>query len=238
MTHFDFNIRPFYPDWGIPINEFYSDSFKRIYLILNPFIKVPITYDKNLIEHNIWAEENIVGDNTIDYPSNDFILKNCFEITWKEIMRNACFKSINEINYALINNGLNEKFQNKELAEKLYAFCNSNSTYYPPDGDFTPFNTLKTIKLIKDLGIDKIELLSEFGDDCIELKITEIDKMIGLNLRTVTIYSVDKNLLFTNHWDSYMTIIATNYDIGQEILENEYGFETIKPGSGFKLDLR
>ena len=104
MTHFDYNIRPFYPDWGIPINEFYSDSFKRIFVILNPFIKVPSTYDKNLIEHNIWAGENIDEDDTVDYPSNEFILKSCFEIKWKEIMRNAGFKSINEINHALIHN--------------------------------------------------------------------------------------------------------------------------------------
>ena len=62
--------------------------------------------------------------------------------------------------------------------------------------------------------------------------------MIDLNLRTVTIFSRDKNLLFTNHWDSFMTILSTNYNIEQEILENKYGFEIIKPGNSFTLDLR
>ena len=221
MNKFDFNRRPYYPNWGEPIKPYYENTYKNIFVILNPFIVAPI--------------------NIKSYPSYDLIVNDCEELKWKHLILMSEMQNFNEINYALITNGLQKELQNRTLNNKLYNFCELNSIFYPSDGNFSPFNIKKIITLLRKLDVSQITILSEFGEvsgiEDKELNSSNFNELENLNLQTATLLSNDKNLFLTNHWDSFMTILATNYNINKAYLEN-FNFEVLIPDENFKLDNR
>ncbi len=219
MKKFDFNkTPPFYPEWDENIFEFYSLEFENIFIILNPFIELKGDYDRNNENHNRFFD-----DQTMDYPTAKYTVEYCNEIKWEEIIKKSELNNVAEINHALINYGLKKEFQNQKLADKLYKFCNQENIFYPPDAEFTPFNISKVILLLNELNIDKVKLTSEFGDNSVIVEPEKLDELLSEN-NSLSIIANDKSLILVNHWDSYVTILATNRKVGQEKLIS-LGFE-------------
>ncbi|WP_236002962.1 DUF2711 family protein, partial [Luteirhabdus pelagi] len=234
VKKFDFNnTPPFYSEWDENISEFYSREFENIFIILNPFIELKGNYDRNNEYHNIWF-----NDQTMDYPTSKYIVNFCNELKWEEVIKKSKLNTISEINHALINYGLKKEFQNRKLADKLYEFCNQEKIFYPPDGEFTPFNIAKIIKLLNELNIEKIELTSEFGDYKTELKTKELSILFSEhNYNSPSIISIDKSLMLVNHWDSYVTVLATNKKLSRGKLTS-FGFEVKNTNEFPRLNYR
>ena len=219
MKNFDFNkTPPYYPEWDENIQEFYSSEFQNIFIILNPFIQLKGDYDRNNENHNRWFDAQ-----AMDYPTANYTMEFCDELKWEEIIKKSELNNVAEINHALINYGLKKQFQDQKLADKLYEFCNQENIFYPPDAEFTPFNISRVILLLNELNIDKVKLTSEFGDNSVVVKPEELDELL-LGNNSPSIIANDKTLILVNHWDSYVTILATNRKVSQENLTS-LGFE-------------
>jgi len=221
MKKFNFkNTPPFYPDWDVNIREFYSSEFKNIFVILNPFILLKGDYDRNNQKHNRWFDNQ-----TMDYPTSEYINEFCREIKWQYIVEHSKLNTVAEINHALIHHGLKKQYQNEKLAESLSDYCNKENIFYPPDAEFTPYNISRITELLNDLKIDSIELTSEFGDYKTELKPKELKLLLTeYKYHSPTIMATDKSLIFVNHWDSFITILATNREVSEQKL-NSLGLE-------------
>lgn len=231
MRTFNLDRRPHYPDWGEPIKTYFG-AYREVFAILNPFVKVPAHYDPSRAEHSLWG-----GKHDIDYPGHAFVCSECEEVTWAQVIQQTTFSSISEINHALINNGLGLHLRDEEKAQSLFEFCDQHGIYGPLDACCSPFNLLKIKQLLNHYDQGQLEVLSESGDQDQTVALDSLDASFTDHTAQATLITLDRQWVLSNHWDSYITAMATNYPCSVELLES-FGFEVVYPDENFTLDIR
>lgn len=114
-----------------PILNQLPSSFKSAALLLHPFVQMPINWEKT-------KRKNLYQ---LIYPNDEEILSIGQPVSWKAMMSQCGLNSYEEVAKAILY--LREKYERKDLEEKLTA--NLNQDLYYPSEDSTSIFILKDI---------------------------------------------------------------------------------------------
>ena len=213
------------PSDSIPILEFYKGLFDSVYVSLNPFLKIKNT--SNYTVDNFWENED-------EREEKLKVLSNTEAMKWSEILTLSKLKDIKEIDIALRTGigGLKEQFENKNYLEILESILDPNRILSPNEGSIQEIQQDRILNAINKLGYKTICIGEEFGELIEVKKISDILESAE-SIYERNLYTEDKKVLITVHWDSFQTYICSSKEIVQKIvqeakLEGFYCDETTK----------
>lgn len=196
----------------VPILQFYEGIFDTVFFSLNPFAQIFDSSSYTL--ENFWDEK-------FEESIKQRILKHTKSITWAEIIHKTDLKTFGEIDIALRTSigGLNELSMNTDLEDALLAKIDQYQIMSPSEGSL-PYSMINSIlKAIQLLGYDWICVGSEYGDTMEMVWIEDILNDIRQIIFEPNLYTYDRKILITCHWDSFQTYICSNKENVQFIVE-------------------
>jgi hypothetical protein len=179
------------------ILEYYAGTFEAVYVLLHPFIK-PVSIGK----------EAFVPPN---YPGRLTIVQDCAAASWAEVASIAELPSIPAVDIGLrtMIGGLKAEFSNKEYADKIKSLTESHKILDPSEGCFSDLLHDKVLQAIQNLGYEWVWVGDEFGT---ERKLYWIEDLKGRDSKVTAghcnVFTPDKGLLWTTHWDSHFSFLA------------------------------
>jgi hypothetical protein len=177
----------------------YAGAFEAVYISLNPFIK-PISIDKSEFKSGT-------------YPSRASILVNCEPVSWSKVLQLAKLPSIEAIDIGLRTQigGLRNDLKNQDYASALEMLVETQNILPPTEGTFSELLHDKILDSIKSLGYEWLWIGDEFDT---ERKLRWIDDIknqeVGLTTDRFNVFTPDKQLLWTTHWDSHFSFICSS----------------------------
>lgn len=180
------------------ILEFYSGTFEAVYISLNPFIK-PVSIDKAEFKPGT-------------YPNRSRIVAECEPVSWSEVAGLAALPSLSAVDIALrtLIHGLRNDLENQSYASAIDALFETQNILPPNEGLFSPLLHDKVLQSIQALGYEWLWVGDEF---CTERKLHWIDDLKdqeeGLTRGRFNVFTPDKKLLWTIHWDSHFSFLCS-----------------------------
>jgi hypothetical protein len=181
--------------------EYYKGTFEAVYVSLHPFIR-PVSIRKELFKPGT-------------YPSRSVILRNCRPISWAEIAERVRLPSLAAVDIGLRTMilGLKKEFANEGYAAKLAALWETDDLVPPPEGRFSDLLHDSILQSFQDLGYEWLWVGDEF---CTERKLYWIDDLKGQDAGPTeghcNVFTPDKQVLWTTHWDSHFSFLCSSYD--------------------------
>ncbi len=179
--------------------QYYSGTFEAVYISLNPFIR-PTTIDKAEFKPGT-------------YPSRARIVANCEPVSWSEVARLTELPSLSAVDIGLrtVIHGLKKELENQTYASAIDALYDSQNILTPLEGQFPDLLHDKILQSIQGLGYEWLWVGDEF---CTERKLHWIDDLKnqenGLAKRPFNVFTPDKQLLWTIHWDSHFSFLCSS----------------------------
>jgi len=179
--------------------EYYSGTFEAVYVSLNPFIR-PTGIDKAEFKPGT-------------YPSRARIVTNCEPVPWSEVTRLAGLPSLSAVDIGLRTGigGLKKEFENQSYASAINTLSDTQNILTPPEGVFPDLLHDTILQAIQGLGYEWLWVGDEF---CTERKLHWIDDLKnqddGLTRGRFNVFTPDKLLLWTIHWDSHFSFICSS----------------------------
>jgi hypothetical protein len=195
------------------ILEYYAGVFEAVYVSLNPFIK-PISID---------SAEFKPGT----YPNRASIATNCKAVSWSEVAQLAQLPSIAAVDIGLRTGirGLKDEFANRSYAAAIDALSETQGILTPTEGCFPDLLHDKILQSIQELGYEWLWIGDEF---CTERKLHWIDDLKnqsdGLVKGRFNVFTPDKQLLWTIHWDSHFSFLCSSQE-KLDAIQNTSGLE-------------
>lgn len=193
--------------------EFYQGTFEAVYVSLNPFI-LPITLDKAEFKPGT-------------YPNRAQIIANCQPVSWVEVMRLAELPSLEAVDIALRTRigGLKQELRNEAYAAALDLLIETHSILPPPEGCFSDLLHDRVLQGVQTLSQNWLWVSDEF---CTERKLHWIEDLKnqaqGLTAGRFNVFTPDKGLLWTVHWDSHFAFLCSSRE-NLLTLEQKSGLE-------------
>jgi Protein of unknown function (DUF2711) len=181
------------------ILEFYAGTFDAVYISLNPFIKA-VTLDKAIFQPGT-------------YPAYESIVANCRPVLWSEVAKLAELPSLAAVDIGLRTGigGLRKELQNNSYAKALEALFDIHSILSPSEGTFSDLLYDRILQSIQGLGYEWLWVGDEF---CTERKLHWIDELRqrgdSLTRGRYNVFTPDKQLLWTIHWDSHFSFLCSS----------------------------
>jgi hypothetical protein len=181
------------------ILEFYAGIFDSVYISLNPFIK-PIGIDKADFKPGT-------------YPSRTKIVTDCKPISWFNVEQLAELPSLAAVDIGLRTRigGLRKDLENQSYAAAIDALIDTHCILPPPEGMFSDLTHDKILQSIQGLGYEWLWVGNEL---CTERKLHWIDDLKnqgnGPTRGHVNLFTPDKELLWTVHWDSHFSFLCSS----------------------------
>ncbi len=179
------------------ILDYYADVFESVYVLLHPFVK-PISIDPDLFQ-------------PATYPDRARIAATCESVPWSDVLRLSGFASIREIDVGLRTQigSLKAGVSNAEFAERLNALFDTHKILPPDEGHFSDLLHDRVLGFLQKLGHLWVWVGDEF---CTERKLHWIDDLKGKDadatLGHCNVFTPDKSLLWTTHWDSCCSFVC------------------------------
>lgn len=179
--------------------EYYSGTFEAVYIVLNPFIR-PTAIDKANFKPGT-------------YPNRASIVTNCEPVSWSEVARLAGLPSLAAVDIGLRTgiHGLRTELENQSYASAINALYDTQNILTPPEGMFPDLLHDKILQSIQGLGYEWLWVGDEF---CTERKLHWIDDLKnqedGLTRGCFNVFTPDKQLLWTIHWDSHFSFLCSS----------------------------
>ncbi|MGA8027133.1 MAG: DUF2711 family protein [Bryobacteraceae bacterium] len=181
------------------ILEYYAGTFEAVYVLLHPFIQA-VSIAKELFEPTI-------------YPVRSSIVNNCTPVSWKEVAGKAALPSIAAVDVGLRTTirGLKSEFSNEEYAARIVFLAQSHKILPPPEGSFSDLLHDAVLSAIQGAGYEWVWVGDEFGT---ERKLYWIEDLktqdAGPTAGNCNIFTPDKGLLWTTHWDSHFSFLCSS----------------------------
>lgn len=178
--------------------KYYESAFESAYVLLHPFIK-PVSIGK---------EEFKPGT----YPTRSSVVKNCEAVSWKKAAELAGLPSIASVDIGLRSMilGLRKELSNQEYAGKIESLVESHNILPPLDGCFSDLLHDRVLAYIQGLGHEWVWVGDEFGT---ERKLYWIEDLKGQEAGPTrghrNIFTPDKRILWTTHWDSHFSFLCS-----------------------------
>jgi hypothetical protein len=193
----------------VPILEYYKNHFDCVFVNLHPFTKIK---QNAKMKYQDWFEG--------EYPTKTEEIENLELVKWKEISNLTGLSTIEEIDIALRTSimGLRKDLENQASSEKLHRIIRENNILPPTEGVFEAIQENSILEGIKNLGYKWICLGGEFGDSMQLVWLEDlIDDKVKINQKNL--YTYDKKILVTVHWDSFQTYICSSHEFVNKIVE-------------------
>lgn len=199
-----------------PILPYYQGQFDAVYALLHPFIRA-VSLDKELF----YPET---------YPSKSEILTKCRRASWSDIIDLTSLANISEIDIGLRTGiaGLNKEFCNDQFAEQIDRIEEIKNIIRPNEGELPELLQIELFEALQSLGHEWLWIGDEF---CTERKLEWIDDLKGDYLfpSHCCVFTPDKSILVTTHWDSHFSFLCSTRETIDKILNFE-------PFEGFFCD--
>ena len=195
------------------ILEFYSGQFESVYVLLHPFIRAT-----SIKTERFYPET---------YPSKTEILAHCLSVEWREIVKLSELANINEIDIGLRTGilGLKDEFENTEYANSITRLEESSNIIRPCEGDIPELLQNQLFEVFQQIGQEWLWIGDEFGT---ERKLEWIDDLKGDYIfpSHCNLFTPDKSILVTTHWDSHFSFLCSTMQTIEKIL-------SVNPFEGF-----
>jgi hypothetical protein len=195
------------------ILEHYAGTFEAVYVSLSPFIK-PISIDKAEFKPGT-------------YPSRASIATNCEAVSWSDAARLARLPSLAAVDIGLRTGigGLKKELENQSYDAAIESLYDTHSILRPNEGVFSDLLYEKSLESIQKLGYEWLWVGNEFDT---ERKLHWIEDLKsndeGLTRGRFNVFTPDKRLLLTVHWDSHFSFLCSSEEKLRAIQEAS-GFE-------------
>ena len=196
------------------ILEYYAGTFEAVYVLLHPFMDATA----------IGTEQFKPGT----YPSRACITKNCIAISWAEVAKRTGLPSIAAVDVGLRTSilGLKPEFLNRDYAARIESLPESGQILPPDEGGFSDLLHDRVLLSIQSLGYDWVWVGDEFGT---ERKLHWIDDLKNqesgpTSCRCKNVFTPDKGLLWTTHWDSHFSFLCSSMR-NLVAIQESYAFE-------------
>jgi hypothetical protein len=205
MTHSSLNSeidkRTICSSDDIPILKFYKNLFNSVFVSLNPFLRIKET--SKFTTDDFWNDE-------IENEEKTKVIENTNPIKWSEILVLSKLENINQIDIALRTGilGLKKEFENKDYLKELNRILEQNNMLSPSEGCIEEIQQNGILNAIAKLGYSTICIGTEFGDLIETRNISELIDS-GTSIYGKNLYTEDKNILISVHWDSFQTYICS-----------------------------
>ena len=179
--------------------QYYSGTFEAVYISLNPFIR-PTAIDKAEFKPGT-------------YPSRASIVTNCEPVSWSEVVRLTGLPSLSAVDIGLRTGigGLRKELENESYASAIHALSEMQNIVTPSEGLFPDLLHDKILQSVQGLGYEWLWVGDEF---CTERKLHWIDDLKnqddGLTRGRFNVFTPDKQLLWTIHWDSHFSFLCSS----------------------------
>ena len=177
--------------------QYYHGIFDSVYVSLSPFIR-PLNASLSPFDCDT-------------YPDRCTVNKTCTPIGWQSVLAELNLSSLSELDIALRTQigGLNPEHANESHADELERALKSTQTISPAEGCHSELLHDSVLGLFKGLGHDWVWVGDEF---CSERKLHWIDDLLSEKSETIAgtcnVFTPDKTLLWTVHWDSHFSFFA------------------------------
>ncbi len=181
------------------ILEYYTGTFEVVYVLLHPFIR-PVSIQKEQFRPET-------------YPSRSSIVRNCVPVSWAEIAKRAGLPSLAAVDIGLrtMIRGLKTELENREYADRIGSLYESDGILPSPEGFFSDLLHDRVLESIQALGNEWVWIGDEF---CTERKLHWIDDLkaqdSGPTRGRCNVFTPDKSLLWTTHWDSHFSFLCSS----------------------------
>lgn len=179
--------------------DYYAGTFEAIFVSLNPFLQ-PISIDKAVFRPG-------------SYPVRSSIVTNCKQVSWSEVAELAELPSLAAVDIGLRTRigGLKAVFRNDNFAAAIDALWDTKGILAPPEGAFSDLLHNRILQSIQELGYEWLWVGDEF---CTERKLRWIDDLKNqdddLTRGRFNVFTPDKQLLWTIHWDSHFSFLCSS----------------------------
>ena len=179
--------------------EYYAGTFEAVYILLHPFVR-PVSIEKEKFRPGT-------------YPNRTTILRNCAPVSWAEVAERAELPSLAAVDIGLraMILGLKAELSNREYADKVESLYDSDGILPPPEGLFSDLLHDSVMQSIQLLGYEWVWIGDEF---CTERKLYRIDDLKDRDAVPTrdrcNVFTPDKSLLWTTHWDSHFSFLCSS----------------------------
>lgn len=195
------------------ILRFYSGQFESVFVLLHPFIRA------TSIDTARFCPET--------YPTKSEILAHCVPVEWREIVKLTELANINQIDIGLRTSihGLAAEFENEDYANAITRLEETSKIIQPCEGDVPELLQNKLFDAFRDIGQDWLWVGDEFGTERKLEWIEDLKEEYSFPAHC-NLFTPDKSILVTTHWDSHFSFLGSTRETIQKIL-------SIEPFEGF-----
>ena len=179
--------------------QFYAGTFEAVFVSLSPFIKT-IGIDKSEFKPGT-------------YPNRARVATNCKPVAWSEVALLTELPSISAVDIGIrtLIGGLKKELENQSYASAINALYETHNILPPLEGLFSDLLYDQILRSIQELGYEWLWIGDEF---CTERKLRWIDDLKtqddGLTRGRFNVFTPDKQLLWTIHWDSHFSFLCSS----------------------------
>ena len=178
---------------------YYTGLFDSVYVSLSPFIRsVSIPAD-------VFCSET--------YPSRRKVVESCEAITWRKVMSLTHLPSLSAVDVGLrtMIGGLKKEYENEKYSSSISSLFENEGIISPTEGEHSDLLHNRVLGLFQELGHEWIWV----GDElCSERKLHWIEDLLTEEAPTISghcnVFSPDKSLLWTVHWDSHFSFLCSS----------------------------
>lgn len=190
----------------VPILKYYQGHFDEVFVFFHPFIK-PISIDTSEF-------------NPSTYPGKFRLVENCEAVSWSEFLDLSLIRNFEELDIGLRTRvlGLKQHLCNEETSKLINETCEKHNLIEPIEGMLPQLIIDGICKAVQSIGFDWLWIGDEF---CTKRKLEYIDDIIQSdNLSRHNLFTPDKSILITTHWDSHFSFLCSTKEIIDEIVIN------------------
>ncbi len=187
------------------ILPYYAAHFESVYILLHPFI-FPVSIDKELFYPDT-------------YPSKKEIVSQCEAVSWNKVIELTNLRNFSEIDIGLRTSmhALNKEFSNEAFADEIDKLDKTHNIIRPSEGEIPELIQNPRFEAIQNTGERWFWVGDEF---CTERKLVWIDDLKAdfIFPAHCCLFTPDKTILVTTHWDSHFSFLCSSKKTIDKIL--------------------
>jgi hypothetical protein len=188
------------------ILDFYKGQFESVFVLLHPFLRTK-SINKELFYPG-------------SYPSKTEILEHCAPVSWREIVPLTGLPDVNAVDIGLRTGigGLKSEYANKEYSVSIDRLEEATNIVRPGEGEIPELLQNRLFTVLQKINQDWLWVGDEFGT---ERKLVWIDDLKGeYQLPSHgNLFTPDKSILLTTHWDSHFSFLCSSHKTIEAILD-------------------